>query len=72
VGKRTLGSGKATGPSLPGRVARVTLNRSGRAMLRRNPRGFRATISATAKDAFGRRRTATKRVTLRRGSRPRR
>jgi hypothetical protein len=46
----------------------VDLNAAGRALLRqRGKRGFRATVVARGIDSVGRRRTATKRVVLRRG-----
>jgi hypothetical protein len=71
VNKRTIGSGTRTSPGRRSVVARVRLNRSGRALLRRRPRGFNVTIVARATDAVGRAKTTTKRVRLRRGTRPR-
>ena len=72
AGARTLGTGRASGPGRPALRATVRLNRAGRALLRRRPRGFRVTIAAVARDPYGRERTARKRAIFRRGTRPRR
>jgi YVTN family beta-propeller protein len=48
----------------------VDLNAAGKALIKRHPSGFRATITARGVDSVGRTKTTTKRVTLRRGLRP--
>ena len=47
----------------------VDLNAAGRALLKRQPRGFRTTLTARGVDSVGRTKTVTKRVTFRRGVR---
>jgi hypothetical protein len=48
----------------------VDLNETGRALLRRRPRGFTATVSARGVDSVGRTATLRTRVTLRRSRVP--
>jgi len=45
----------------------VDLNATGRALMRRRPRGFGVTLSARGVDSVGREQTVTKRIALRRG-----
>lgn len=45
----------------------VDMNAAGKALLRKKPKGFRATVVARGVDSVGRKQTATKRVVLRRG-----
>ncbi len=45
----------------------VDMNATGKALLRRSPRGFTATVVAHGTDSVGRKQVATKRVRLRRG-----
>lgn len=45
----------------------VNFNRAGRTLLKKKPKGFRAVMRASGTDSIGRRRSSTKRVTLRRG-----
>lgn len=67
----TLGAGSRSPADRRSFRVNVRMTRAGRALLRRRPGGFRATIVATGGDSEGRVRTVRKRVTFRQGTRPR-
>ena len=64
---RVIGRGTRTVADRRSFKVDVNFNRAGRALLKAKPRGARVTMRATGVDSIGRTRTATKRVTLRRG-----
>ncbi len=64
---RVIGRGTRTVGDRRSFKVDVNFNRAGRALLRKKPKGFRATMRATGVDSIGRERSSSQRVTLRRG-----
>ena len=67
----TIGIGRRTAEDRRALDVRVRLTRTGRELLDRRPRGFRAQIVATGVDSLGRQRTVRKAERFRQGTRPR-
>jgi hypothetical protein len=63
-GNRVLAIGETAANALSVKVG-LKLTKTGKRMLKRNPRGVRVVLAAKATDSVGRTRTARKRVTLR-------
>jgi hypothetical protein len=66
-GRAVIGAGERFTDDRRSFEVDVDLNAAGKALIRKRPRGFAATITAKGVDSAGRTKTVSKRVRLRRG-----